>query len=89
MKKSVSTGPLSLFALLLLTACAGPRVVTEIETVEIPVPYSVPVPDERTEPIPIPDLGVTNRDLAEALGACYDALHRANADRRWLRDRQE
>src|SRR5690625_3709399 len=74
-------------ALQLLKAYAWPRVVTVTEIVEVPAPYRVPVPDERTEPLTVPVLPApaTNSALAETLAACYEQLHTANEDREWLR----
>lgn len=83
-------GLASLYALLSLTACAAPRVVTEVQVVEIPRPVIQPIPDQRISILQAPVLNVpaTNADLAETLGQCIDTLHRANLDRAWLRDRQ-
>src|SRR5690625_52378 len=87
MMASPNRGLLILSALPLLIACAGPRVVTVTEIVEVPAPYRVPVPDERTEPLAVPVLPApaTNSSLAETLAACYEQLHTANEDRGWLR----
>src|SRR5690625_7060352 len=87
MMMSAKRGLLILSALPLLIACAGPRVVTVTEIVEVPAPYRVPVPDERTEPLTVPVLPApaTNSALAETLAAYYEQLHTANAEREGVR----
>lgn len=91
MLRIVLIGLASLCALILLTACAAPRVVPEIRIVEIPRPVIQPIPEQRIEPLMLPMLHdrATNADLAETLGQCTDTLHRANLDRAWLSARQD
>lgn len=68
-----------------LTGCASaPRVVTQTQTVEVPVEVMRPVPAEFTSPLPYPaPLGAefTVEDLVEQLFGAYDVIDRCNADR--------
>ena len=73
----IETGAAALCLMLLLTACAGPEVVTETRTVEIPVEIYRDLPPEALAecPTPPPCLAVlTNADLEQCAVLALAAL---------------
>ena len=74
-----------MLALTLLTGCASaPRVVTRVETVEVPVEVVRPVPSAFTDPLMYPaplDGQITVEQIVNQLFEAYDLIDRCNADR--------
>lgn len=58
--------------------------------VEIEVERIIEIPARRIEPLPVPALPARalNRDLAETLAECQQTIDEANADRAWIKIRQ-
>ncbi|MDQ2069302.1 Rz1-like lysis system protein LysC [Natronospira bacteriovora] len=87
----IETGLIALCLTLSLTACAGPEVVTETRTVEIPVETYRDLPDEALAECPTPPacLAVlTNADLEQCAVLALAALSQCDGQITEIREVQ-